>query len=174
MCHLHLHLGIKQTLLSNVTDNSSFTQPHRSQPCRLTASPSGAAGVRCLAQGHLGPWIKLATFQVHVNPLGPLSPAIPSFISGVLQSGPRGILLKIQTPCSLDVQECEQGATSACSLLMVWWSDTRHRDRKYIDSAAGNDKAHVRIQSILEDVLWWVGIVPSGFVVAKQLQSSTL
>ena len=40
-------------VLYNIASHSPLTHRRRSQPCKATASSSGAVRVRCLAQGHL-------------------------------------------------------------------------------------------------------------------------
>ena len=54
--HLHLHLGdLADTFIQTDLQRflHTFTHQRRCQPCKATASSSGAVRVRCLAQGHL-------------------------------------------------------------------------------------------------------------------------
>ena len=66
------------TILPNIQPfMQTFTHQRRCQPCKATASLSGAIRVRYLAQRHLDtrrrPGIELATFRLPANPLYLLS-----------------------------------------------------------------------------------------------------
>ena len=72
------------TILPNIHHNMlTFTHRRRSQPCKVTASSSGAVRVRRLTQGHLhtqlGGAVDQAIFQVPANPIFLLTHQQPVF-----------------------------------------------------------------------------------------------
>ena len=74
------------TILPNIQPfMQTFTHQRRCQPCKATASLSGAIRVRYLAQRHLDtrrrPGIELATFRLPANPLYLLSHMPPDYTS---------------------------------------------------------------------------------------------
>ena len=79
--HLTWHICVTRghpNLCTILPHNKPFIRRQRCQPCKATASSSGAVKVRCLAQGHLdnrlgGAGNELATLRSPANPLYPLS-----------------------------------------------------------------------------------------------------
>ena len=68
-----IYIALFPKALYNIAYHSPIHAHIHIQPCKATASSSGAVKLRCLAQGHLDtqeePGIELAPLRFPVNPL---------------------------------------------------------------------------------------------------------